>query len=449
MKKILLGTMLLAAVFVSCSKDSAVPDETGGGTGAGNENVPQPILLSAAFDAVSVTRGTGTVGGNGTEIDNKWSGQRLRIYSVRKGEIPSSMENPGEKINWPFKSSDTESAGRVGIATENSSSLEWDDARGHLYYPRSGEFDFWGYYDDGTVSAANADGRYNAGKKYYSVPFEIDGTQDLLRGRAERNGENGDGAYSAQAARKGIHPKLLFEHLLTRLTFKVKRESGESDKGAAEVYVREIRVKSRKKGELIFIYSDEKYKDGKEAIAWENASDFLSLKERVGEDGRTMQDLNAESNGYLNSKDGRFNPYLPANQGKYDTKSKLKAAVEKEGLTLEDVLGRYHSPDGTAVPVGEALLVSPESEYDIKIVVAQYYDSDDNQTLIPENNHLFTYEKTIKAEDVQGGGLTEFSPSSSYNITITVRALQRITVNAELEKWTPGGDIVWDPDMEK
>lgn len=31
MKKILLGTMLLAAVFVSCSKDSAVPDETGAG----------------------------------------------------------------------------------------------------------------------------------------------------------------------------------------------------------------------------------------------------------------------------------------------------------------------------------------------------------------------------------------------------------------------------------
>lgn len=447
MKKILFGMMLLAGTLISCSKDSAGLDGTGDTT-MDDENTPQPIMLSVASNAISVTRGTGTVGGNGMSIDNKWSGQRLRIYAVKKGEIPSSMVNPADDINWPFDTDRLGNAGRVGIASENTAtSLNWDDNRGHLYYPRGGQFDFWGYYDDGAVASASVKGQYNAAQKYYSVPFTIDGSQDLLRGKAEKNGENAQSAYSAQAARNGIHPKLSFEHLLTRLTFKVKRETNNAnDKGAAEVYVRSIRVKStRNKGELVFIYSNDKYKDSKEAIVWGTSIADLELKERMNNTERTMQTLNAESNKNLL----KFNPYSAANQGRYDTKAKLKTAVEQDGLTLTDVLGRYNSPDGSAVSIGEALLVSPGKEYNIEIDVAQYYDSDENQTLIPEKNSTYTYKETIKAADVQGKNLTEFSPSSSYNITITVHALQRITVNATLEKWASGDDIILDPDVKK
>lgn len=450
MKKILFGMMLLAGAFISCSKDSTALDDAEGTT-IDDESVPQPILLSVASNAISVTRGTGTVGGDGSNIDNKWSGQLLRIYSVKKGEIPSSMVNPANDIYWPFDTERLGNAGRVGKAPDNATgSLTWDDNRGHLYYPRTGEFDFWGYYDDGAVADASVKGQYNVAKKYYSVPFTIDGSQDLLRGKAEKNGENAQNAYSAQAARNGIHPKLFFEHLLTRLTFKVKRETNNiNDKGAAEVYVRKVRVKSRTKGDLVFIYSDEKYKDNKEAIVWSSyanagAYPFIELKERM-ETGRTMQALNTTSNKHLL----KYDLYSKANQDKYDTKAKLKAAVEQDGLTLADVLGHYNSPVGTAVPVGEALLVSPEKEYYIEIDVAQYYDSDENQTLIPKDNYTFTYKRMIKAEEVAGKNLTEFSPSSSYNITITVHGLQKITVSAEIEKWVSGGDITWDPDMEK
>lgn len=445
MKKILFGMMLLAGAFISCSKD-ATDLQDAGGTGIDDENTPQPIMLSVASNAISATRGTGTVGGNSTTIDNKWSGQKLSIYAVRKGEIPSTMVNTGNETNWPFDTERVGNAGRVGIAPEGTAgSLTWDDNRGHLYYPRSGEFDFWGYYDDGASGGAKE--QYNAAKKYYSVPFTINGSQDLLRGRAEKNGENAENAYSAQAARAGIHPKLFFEHLLTRLTFKVKRENNNAnDKGAAEVYVREVRVKSLNKGNLIFIYSNNKYADRKEAIDWATTTGIFKLQERAGDDNRTLQALNKESNKKLEET---YNLYSAANQGKYDTKAKLKAAVEKDGLTLSDVLGRYNSIDGNAVPVGEALLVAPAAEYYIEIDVAQYYDCDENQTLIPKATSTYTYKKTIKADEVQGKNLTEFEASSSYNVTITVHGLQQIAVSAELEKWTSGGDITWDPDTEE
>lgn len=442
MKKILFGMMLLAGAFISCSKDATNLNEEGGAV-IDDENVPQPILLSVASNAIEVTRGTGTVGGDGKE--NKWSKQELHIYAVRKGEIPPTMVNSAGEENWPFDTDRVGNAGRVGEAPEDAvaGDLRWTDNRGNLYYPRTGEFDFWGYYADNAVTAANAKGQYNAAKKYYSVPFTIDGSQDLLRGKAEKNGENAQNAYSAQAARNGIHPKLFFEHLLTRLTFKVKREANNAnDKGAAEVYVREVRVKAHNKGNLIFIYSDDKYADSKQAIEWGSGMETLYLKERVGDGSRNMQTLNKKSIDNLRI----YNPYSPANKGKYDTKAKLDAAVKQNGLTLADVFGNYNSIDGSAVSIGEALLVSPEAQYDIEIDVAQYYNADENQTLIPEANSSFKYKRTIMASEVQGKNLTKFEPSSSYNVTITVRGLQKISVSTELEKWTSGGDITWDPD---
>lgn len=444
MKKILFGMMLLAGAFISCSKDASNLNDEGGAV-IDDENVPQPILLSVASNAIEVTRGTGTVGGVGND-KNKWSEQKLRIYAVRKGEIPSTMVNSASEENWPFDTERVGKAGRVGEAPNAAAvgALRWVDTRGNLYYPRTGGFDFWGYYADDAVAAANEEGQYNAAKKYYSVPFTIDGSQDLLRGKAEKNGENAQNAYSAQAARNGIHPRLFFEHLLTRLTFEVKREANNAnDKGAAEVYVRQITVRSHDKGNLIFIYSDDKYSDPKQAIEWGSGMKDFNLKERA-KNSRNMQDLNSDCAEMLR----KYNPYSLVNAGKYDTKAKLLSALALEpgNKTPADVFGKYNSVDGSAVPVGEALLVSPQEEYDIAVYVTQYYDTDENQTLIPESNSSFKYERTIKASEVQGKNLTKFEPSSSYNVTITVRGLQRISVSTELEKWTSGGDITWDPD---
>ena len=92
------------------------------------------------------------------------------------------------------------------------------------YYPVNGNFDFFGYHiDDALPNEAEIDNETNP--NLWTVPFEIDGSQDLMSTKAEPTeddleslGESTD-FYSAKAARKSVHPTLTFKHLLSRLSF--------------------------------------------------------------------------------------------------------------------------------------------------------------------------------------------------------------------------------------
>ena len=98
------------------------------------------------------------------------------------------------------------------------------------YYPPQGNFDFFGYHGDDAVATTPTITKTDA---LWTVPFTIDGTQDLMSTKAELTTDQNTtmtGAptehqkdyYSAYAARKGVHPTLTFKHLLTRLQFSVK-----------------------------------------------------------------------------------------------------------------------------------------------------------------------------------------------------------------------------------
>ena len=135
-----------------------------------------------------------------------------------------------------------------GEDTDNDGSGEAMIKDGTInYYPPQGNFDFFGYHGDDAVATtatisrwdSNGDEIASATESYaddalWTVPFEINGTQDLMSTKAELTGDQTNimGAdananprfkdyFSAYAARKQVHPTLTFQHLLTRLQFNV------------------------------------------------------------------------------------------------------------------------------------------------------------------------------------------------------------------------------------
>ena len=116
------------------------------------------------------------------------------------------------------------------------------------YYPLSGNFDFYGYHLDdaldGTTAATyDADDRpFKKTADLWTVPFIIDGSQDLMSTKAALTAGDitklGSATYkdfySAKAARKKVQPVLSFNHLLSRFVFFVKagRESAAGMVGA-------------------------------------------------------------------------------------------------------------------------------------------------------------------------------------------------------------------------
>lgn len=247
MKRFLLYAMMTAGVLASCSQgeNDGLPqgDSVNGGTDAA------PILLSAVAPSASVeasTRSAGTVGGKGDA--NVWSGQRLHIFAFQKDA--TTGETYGDKITGDKTFFD-----KIGIAaSDNETVVKWENDQ-TLYFPRSGAYDFFGYYAD---DALGANPTYETGTNTLYANFTIDGSQDLMIAKAKLSTEQeaalGDDkykAYSAYTARKGYQPAMTFEHLLTRLTFNIQ---GMGDQGPENVYVKSIRVKSRNTGKLVFAY---------------------------------------------------------------------------------------------------------------------------------------------------------------------------------------------------
>lgn len=167
----------------------------------------------------------------------------------------------------------------------------------HKYYPMTNNFDFWAYHvdDAGTGTGNVGEPEYfdaqgavvanpaapNAAPVGVRVPFTIDGTQDLMVAAAWPSaaelstpvGQNND-FYSAKAARANIQPNLTFNHLLTRLQFYLRGgnlkacgwvdeapKDGTLDRApqGTEVYggvfVKEIKVYSKKSGNMVAAYN--------------------------------------------------------------------------------------------------------------------------------------------------------------------------------------------------
>lgn len=459
MKRNFLYAMMAAGVLASCSQS----DEVNNGSGNPLEPSADAIMISAESPSISVgasTRSAGSVGADGATLSNEWDGQRLHMFAFPKDAV--SGKTVSEKITQDHAYSPL--FDNVAVAAAGTSAtITWADGK-TVYFPRNGAYDFFGYYaDDATTGNPTVEAM--AGSNVCYVPFTITGSEDLMTAKAALTDadkgklETGDynKAYSSYTARKNVQPNMKFEHLLTRLVFKIK---GMGDANPEEVYVRSIKVKSKSTGKLVFVYSEEINK----GIKWDATESLLALQERTtdGDGNKVMQLLDKSR------WESAFNLYEKNADDSY--KYQQKTTLTGEHTDLTNILGKYHASEKAANAnlVGEALLVNPGvAQYELEVEVMQYYDADGNLIPAPENQADYytaadkRYYKyggnptdpfLLKASEVTLTGKTElagidaFEASASYNVTIAVYGLQKIDITAELGEWKEGGDITVNPD---
>ena len=385
MKKImLLGAVALAGIISSCSSDETLSSN--------NQNSDlQEIKIGFGANTVVSTRGTGTVGSTdgGT---NSWNGQKINIFMLERGTTNLALfENEGPIYDNEVFVAPIAMASGIALPEDNRVK----------YYPTQGAFDFWGYRLDGCET-----GPYTASADKIEIPFTMDGSQDIMVGKAVPTAEEiaackKDGGepeperiYSAFAARRGIQPNITFKHLLSRLTFSVIA-GNKAICSSDGVKVTAIEVVSKNSGKLIAAYTGSEI----DQIVFDDTETNLILKQRA-----------------------------------------TGAATNENLVDLEAVTPEWDAVGDVAkeTAVGEALLVAPSAEYKLIIRLSQTVKTD-------YSNPSATTVKEFAYEDV----LTTpsgFEAGKSYNVKITVYGLSEIKVNTTLTPWVDGGNIDMIPE---
>ncbi len=361
----------------------------------------QEIKIGVASTAIG-TRGTGTVGGLGA--DNQWAGQEVNVFMLKKEKLDTAFfyhsKNDSTRLYWDTKFT-TPNGTNSAVATPDPSAFN--------YYPTSGNFDFWGYrLDDAKVGKATI-----SGDSLY-VEFALNGSQDVMVAKPKlvnadtlKMGEHPERIFSAYAARKDVQPNLEFNHVLSRLTFSLQAGTTIKEKIAATcgydlaantlttdkgVFVDTVKVYSKATGKLVVAYapaakanfatpaSQAVFNEGKEAFY---------LMERTSTPDQNLTE---------------FTPVRP----KYD---------DVNGVATVDA-------------IGEAILVAPDSEYEIEVHTVQNIDG---------RNHRALYKQIVKVNDPSNAGAV-FEAGKSYSVKIVTYGLEGIVVTATLNEWQNGGE---------
>ncbi len=393
----LCGALLVA--MSSCSNDASIP-----AVEEANNLVPVSLGLMTASADIEETRGTGTVGGT-SAATNEWNYEDL--YVLMTTSDPAALED--QTAEWGFASvggavlkeqfdntffARPKKLTREGVEVWN---IDYDpEAVGRVkYYPSSGASQFFAYYvDDAAQSYTAGNPDYVREENSLYVPFKIDGSQDLLLGKASlletTPVAKQDGGFSAKSARAGEIPSLSMQHQLTRLTFTLKNGNANT----AGVVVKSIAVKSKSTGKMYVAYKDEPA----QKMVWEDDSyEFFYLK----------QSMDAGDPLYVT-------PSLA------DGKNPLVAFAP---ITMT---GDVANPQDA----GEAMFVCPDAEY--SMVVELEHTVMVNGTTQTE---VFPLPLTLKLSSGQ------FEAGTSYHINATIYGYEEIILDANLEPWVPGEDV--------
>lgn len=386
-KSYLFAAILAMGALSSCSNDTEnIAPESAQNDGR------QPIILGVGNpNAVTVTRGTGSVGDIGDA--SRWNGEELNLLMLNKGELTYAVDPDNAQQLFANEALDAP----VG----EDGTMQLKAGAPVRFYPANGRYDFFAYHIDDAAVASDLN---TEGVDKWTIPFTINGSQDLMVGKAElteeqtalmtSEGLKPEEFYCAKSSRHGIIPTMSFKHLLTRLTFTVKpgddKASGEGGDETRAVRVAEISVKSKTTGKMVVAYTGTVAEEN--LIEWdEQELSKVVLQERQGSALSSLTNMNEVS---------LYN-------------------VDKE----------------TGVRAGEALLVSPEEEYTMHIVLHQ-------MPVGTEEDMVNTFDVVVKT------GAGAFLAGSSYNVNITLYGMQRIDVNAVLTPWKDGGSIDLIPEDE-
>ena len=276
-KKLFFALATTAALFASCSSDDLSVSQAPQAPAINDSELAQ--IQIGIKNPTASTRGTGTVGDLASEATNVWAGQTFNLFMFEKGTFTTARKTVNEQEADIFNNAEL-TAPNANEAT-GAATLILNDVVNYNYYPTTGAFDFWAYRLDDAVTGDPV-GVVGAGSTAtddateVTVPFEIDGSQDILVGVPDPAADlatlqesyptaTADQIYSAYSARRGITPTLKFSHLLTRLNFMVKAGSQKVSDAAASVgafatyngfKVTKVTVKSKSTGNLVAAYKE-------------------------------------------------------------------------------------------------------------------------------------------------------------------------------------------------
>lgn len=461
--KYLIALAAVAGMFTACSDDDL---STGG-------NITEQVgpngepLIKLGFGSASVqTRGTGTVGSTVDSL-NVWKGQKFNVYMIKKsiaatGTTTTAINNgmalalftdpeitTGDKDVAIFDAEEFQAPTDtvIGIATATDGNFD--------YYPADSAYNFFGYrlddaypkgatkftpvympatytsLKDSITITGNTQAAKNEIRKTAStivVPFKIDGTQDIMSGKAEATHNDSskvknDLFFSASSTRKGVVPNIKFQHHLARLVFRVVP----GNPGAAGI--------------------DTTNTEGNYVAEYTKAISVDSIKVL----GPTEGTLTVA---YVDKPDSvcKFN-----NLGQKDSLTLMQrasgatAADDLVALTPTSLEWVYKAASGDEAKVdsavtdtlGEAMLVAPGVKtYPMILYLTQEVKK--NSTTNSKRGSVF--KANIELNKIDGTNAGNFEAGKSYVVTIKVYGMEKITITSELEKWEEGGNINIDMD---
>ena len=213
MKKLFFFAAAALAMLASCQKTEVIKTPST----PVDDSQPVAMQLNVNAPAFQVTKTKAAV--------DEWNNTPVYIYGLQRGEkgVVAANANKYDFTDILIN------AYKATVVDENTPLEIYQDATsGAPYFYAEGEtYDFFGYHlgdlTAGTITAEDDE---------ISFPVTITGQDDLMVAAADKandikndnstDGVNESDIYSAWAARRNVHPTLVFKHALTRFNFIVR-----------------------------------------------------------------------------------------------------------------------------------------------------------------------------------------------------------------------------------
>ena len=429
MKKSFFLAAIAAVALSSCSSDSDAP-----GNQSSEETGLVPVELGLGRSMATVTpqtRGTGTVGST-SDTDNAWHYEQLHVLmtQIPYDAVPTfgftSIQGAlGEQFNGTFFCQPEEQAANNGAFRGVALDYLTYTGGNYKYYPQTGFSEFFAFSsDDAGVGADGAPGaehpaiQVNTDEKTMTIDFELNGSQDLMAGKAtnyEVVGGQVMRGFSAKTARHDTIPNIVMDHLLTRLTFGVKV----GHISARGLKVDTIQVTSPNKGTLLVAYDTDTVTavSPDKLITWdETAVNTFFLRDSV--------------QNHIVNRQVDVNGVVTLGQKKKLTDTPASYVIPEDATIASEIKN-----------VGEAIFVKPGlSEYPLDVVVEYPKQVVNSQTGAPE----IQYDLEHVPLTLQLGDGVVFERGKSYHVNITLYGRSDIKLETTLERWLDGGVINLD-----
>ena len=362
MKKLFFYAMLALGMTAACQKPDVEvenPDL--------DDNSPVEVVFGVKAPSITVTKTKAAV--------DDWNSETVYVYgfdSTNDFLINGVAANVG-------KVTDTN-----GAEADKSTLTFANDKK--FYYQVDAVYDFYAYYTGKqgpeTVSAD------------LKAEVEIDGSQDVMLAKTNKEEDakaviegktlNEERIYSAYAARRGVHPTLVFDHMLSRFEFKVvKGQTPSTADHTAAVNVTGIEIESYNKGTLDI-----------------KAHTFTATGEKTA----------------------------------------LKSVITGTNAAYTPT----EDADDSKGVISDLMVFPGESTMTLKVSLAPAKADDPNLKDIV----IDPMEVTLDAAKIAGTSGAKFEAGKKYTVTITVYSLEEVQVSASLTEWVEGGSTLYDPDEE-